>query len=179
MCLIKMDSLKLRKKIRVVPNLKKVEKCPEKPLEFYTNYALIVSETLKKSFFQKFLYWFLNKEKIEKSSVKDIQVRMFPFQNKNGRFLAGRCSNDGIIRIFPKRQKFFNKNLYENTNEIAGLYIKNRAMAALIHELLHMKYESDESKVKQLTRKYFEIFIHHPAVRTRYTNSIQKMLFAS
>jgi len=37
-------------------------------------------------------------------------------------------------------------------------YIKNRARATLIHELLHLKYKSNEEKVRQLTRKYFDVF---------------------
>ena len=37
-------------------------------------------------------------------------------------------------------------------------YVEGRARASLIHELLHLKYESDENKVKQLTKKYFTIF---------------------
>jgi len=37
-------------------------------------------------------------------------------------------------------------------------YIKNRAKAALIHELLHLKYEDNETKVRELTNKYFSIY---------------------
>ncbi|MFA5365124.1 MAG: hypothetical protein WC325_08105 [Candidatus Bathyarchaeia archaeon] len=173
-----MDNLKLTNKIRVVPNLKKVERCPENRLDFYTDYALVVSETLKKPLFQKFLDALLKREEIENASVKDIQIRMFPFQNENGKFLAGRCNSEGVIRIFPKRRMFFKRTLREHKNENAGCYLQNRAMAALIHEILHVKYESDESKVKQLTKKYFGIFVRHPAVRSQHMSNIQKMLFA-
>jgi hypothetical protein len=178
LCLIKMDSSTLKNKIRVVPNLKKIERCPEKRLEFYTDYALVVSEALKKPLFQTFLEGLLKREEIQKESVKDIQVRMFPFQNENGKFLAGRCNSEGVIRIFPKRRGFFKRTLNEQKDENAGFYLENRAMAALIHELLHVKYESDESKVKQLTKKYFGIFVRHPKVRAHYVHNIQKMLFA-
>lgn len=37
-------------------------------------------------------------------------------------------------------------------------YVTSRAKAALIHELLHIKYLSDENKVRKLTRKYFKIY---------------------
>jgi hypothetical protein len=89
---MKMDKPKLLNKIRVVSNPKKVEACPEKRLQFYTNYASAVSETLRKPLFQKFLNWMIKRENIEKKAVKDIQVRVFPFQNENGKSLAGRCT---------------------------------------------------------------------------------------
>jgi len=34
-------------------------------------------------------------------------------------------------------------------------YAGNRARAALIHELLHLKYTRDEKKVRELTKSYF------------------------
>ena len=177
LCRMKMNKSKLSNKIRVVSNPKKVESCPEKRLGFYTNYAVAVSETLRKPLFQKFLDWIVKREKIETAVVKDIQVRVFPFQNENGKFLAGRCNNEGVIRIFPKRQMFLKKKLQDHKKEKVRFYLKSRAMAALIHEILHVKYEGDESKVRQLTRKYFGIFIRHQNANTQHVHSIQKMVF--
>jgi len=168
---------KLSSKIRVVSNPKKVENCPEKRLQFYTNYALTVSETLRKPLFQKFLDWILNLEKIEKGAVKDIQVRVFPFQKENGKFLAGRCTDEGVIRIFPKRHGFLQKKVQIHKKEKVRFYLKSRAMATLIHEILHVKYEGAESKVRQLTRKYFSIFIRNQNPNTQNVHSIQKILF--
>ena len=173
-----MDKPKLSSKIRVVSNPKKIEGCPEKRLGFYTGYAAVVSETLRKPLFQKFLDWIIKKEKIEKRAVKDIQVRVFPFQKENGKFLAGRCNNEGVILIFPKRRSFLQKKMQDHKKEKVRFYLKSRAMAALIHELLHLKYESNESKVRQLTKKYFSIFIRHQNMNTESVNSIQNMLFA-
>lgn len=177
-CMTKMNRSKLSNKIRVVSNPKKVESCTEKRLNFYTNYAAAISETLKKPMFQKFLDGILQREKIEKAAVKDIQVRVFPFKKENGKFLAGRCSDEGVIRIFPKRQTFLEKKLQDHKKEKVRFYLRSRAMAALIHEILHVKYEGDESKVRQLTRKYFGIFIRHQNANTQHVYSIQKMLFA-
>jgi hypothetical protein len=174
----KMSQLTLSNKIRVVSNPKKVEACPEKRLQFYTNYASAVFETLRRPLFQKFLNWIIKREKIEKRAVKDIQVRVFPFQKENGRSLAGKCSDKGVILIFPKRRSFLQKKIQIHKKEKIRFYLKSRAMAALIHELLHLKYERNESKVRQLTEKYFSIFIRHQDVNADRANTIQNILFS-
>lgn len=174
-----MNKSKLSSKIRVVSNPKKVENCPEKGLKFYTNYASVVSETLRKPVFQRFLDWLIRREKIEKNSIKDIQVRVFPFRKENGKSVAGRCSNEGVILIFPKKRSFLQKKMQEHKKEKVRFYLKSRAIAALIHELLHIKYDSDESKVRQLTKKYFNIFIRHQTTNTQKAHSIKKILFAA
>jgi hypothetical protein len=176
---MKMDKPKLSNKIRVVSNPRKLENCPEKQLQFYTDYASAVSDTLRKPLFQKFLHWLMKREKIEKMAVNDIQVRVFPFKNENGRSLAGRCNSDGgVILIFPKRRSFLRKKLQNHKKEKIRFYLKSRAMAALIHELLHMKYEGNENKVRQLTEKYFGIFIRHQNPNAQNVHAIQKILFA-
>jgi len=172
-----MNKPKLSSKIRVVSNPKKVEDCPENCLRFYTNYASAVSETLRKPLFQKFLDWIIKREKIEKRAVKDIQVRVFPFQKENGKSLAGRCTDKGVILIFPKRRSFLQKKMQDHKKEKVRFYLKSRAMAALIHELLHLKYEDNESKVRQLTKKYFSIFFRHQKMNTQNTYSVHKILF--
>ena len=170
---------KLLSKIRVVSNPKKVESCPEKRLYFYTKYASVVSETLRKPMFQRFLDWILKRESIEKNAVKDIQVRVFPFQKESGKSVTGRCNNEGVILIFPKKRTFLQKKMQDHKKEKVSFYLKSRAMAALIHELLHVKYESNESKVRRLTKKYFSIFIRHQNMNTQKAHKIQKILFAS
>ena len=50
-------------------------------------------------------------------------------------------------------------------------------MAVLIHEILHIKYEGNEHKVRKLTKKYFNIFIRHQNPDPQRVNNIQKMLF--
>ena len=107
-----MESSGLSNKIRVVADSKKLENCSQHKLNFYNVYASVVSETLKKPFFQKFLHWILKKEGIEKKEVSDIQIRVFPLQKDNGNSLAGRCNtSQGIIHIFPKKQCFVKKKI--------------------------------------------------------------------
>jgi hypothetical protein len=172
-----MKKSKLSSKIRVVSNPKKVESYSEKGLHVYTKYASIVSKTLKKPIFQRFIDWLTKIERIENKAVKDIQIRVFPFRKENGKSVAGRCSKDGVILIFPKKWSFFQKKIEDHEKEKVNYYLKNRAMAALIHELLHVKYASNEDKVRRLTKKYFNIFIHHQKINNQMGSNNLKILF--
>jgi len=172
-----MDKRKLSNKIRVVSNRKKAVSCTEKRLRFYTNYASVVSASLRKPLFQRFLNWMVRRENIEKKSVKDIQVRVFPFQKENGKMLAGRCNHEGVILLFPKRRGFLQKKVVDHGKENVWFYIKSRARAALIHELLHVKYEGNESEVRQLTKIYFGMFIRHLNIPAKVLTGLQKSLF--
>ena len=173
-----MDSIRISKKIRVVSNPKKIEECSEKRLEFYTNYASAVSGTLNGPRFQRFLNWIIKREAIEKKAVKDIQVRVFPFEKKNGNFLAGRCNNEGVIQIFPKSRSVLQKKIQKHTKEKVRFYLKSRAIAALIHGVLHLKYVGNESKVRQLTKKYFSTFFHKQDVNAERLKTVKRMLFS-
>ena len=173
----KMQKLKLSSKIRMVANPQKVVKASERRLRFYTKYADFVLKTLKKPLFQKFLNWVIKRENIEGHMVKNIQVRVFPFQKENGKRLAGRWNSKGEILIYPKRLDFFRRMMRNGKKETVYFYIKCRAMATLIHELLHVKYLDDENNVRELTRKYFNIFIQRQNTQNSNSCSIQKMLF--
>ena len=173
----KMQKLKLSSKIRMVANPQKVVKASERRLRFYTKYADFVLKTLKKPLFQKFLNWVIKRENIEGHMVKNIQVRVFPFQKENGKRLAGRWNSKGEILIYPKRLDFFRRMMRNGKKETVYFYIKCRAMATLIHELLHVKYLDDENNVRELTRKYFNIFIQRQNTQNSNASGIQKMLF--
>lgn len=146
-------------------------------VSFYKKYAFIVFNTLSKPLFQKFLHWMLQKERIEKYRVKDVQIRMFPFINANGNGLAGKCNSKGEIRLYPKRRDFCRKQKREFGMENLNLYIKSRAKAALIHELLHLKYVDDEEKVRMLTEKYYNIFTRHQCKQDLHVRNIAEMIF--
>ncbi len=163
---------KLSGKIRRVVNRQKVTKF-SRNLRFYTRYAAFVSKALRKPRFQKFLKWIIKKEKIEENRIKDVQIRVLPFQKENGNGLAGRYKSRGAIFIYPKRFEFCQELVREHGKEKALSYIENRAQAALIHEFLHVKYASDEEKVRKLTKKYFSIF----ADNAQDVYDISKMLF--
>jgi len=105
-----------------------------------------------------FLKWVLKREKISKEEVKNVQIRMFPSIKNNGNPLIGKCNTQGEVFLYPKRFDRCRKKFQKMNPEGFRKYVEGRARASLIHELLHLKYESDENKVKQLTKKYFTIF---------------------
>jgi hypothetical protein len=167
---------KLSGKIRKVIHPQKVVKASEN-LRFYTKYAALVSKALRKPRFQTFLKWMLRREKIEEHRIKDIQIKTFPSVNKNGHGLAGKCNSRGQIRIYPKRLEFCQKQMQEFGKKNVKFYIKGRAKAALIHELLHLKYASDEKKVRELTKKYFNIFTKHQHTQNSNMHDTARMSF--
>lgn len=140
------------------PSQNLINKFSKKYVEFYFQYANVIAETLKRPPFQNFLNWIINEENIDKNRVTDIQVVIFPFKKKEGKGLAGRCSKKGRIKIYPRGIKFLNKLLKKTEEEKLDSYVKARAMSTLIHELLHIKYQDNEEKVKELTKNYFGIF---------------------
>ena len=164
-------------KMRITARSKKRVKSSENHISFYSMYAFVVFSTLRKPLFRKFLNWMLRKERIEENKVKDVQIRMFPFVKENGNGLAGKCNSKGEIRLYPKKLDFCRKQMQESGKENLNFYIKSRAKAALIHELLHLKYVSDEEKVRELTEKYFNIFTKHQNTQDLDVHNITKMLF--
>ena len=163
--------------MKITASSKKRAAFSKNHLHFYTKYAFVVFKTLRKPLFQKFLSWVLRREKIEEHKVKDVQIRMFPLRKENGNGLAGKCKREGKIFLYAKRLEFCREKTQELGKENINFYIKSRARAALIHELLHLKYESDEEKVRELTRRYFNIFIKHQHTQNSDAHKIAKMLF--
>ena len=164
-------------KMLITTRLEKYVESSENYVSFYTNYAFVVFNTLRRPLFQRFLNWMLRKERIEEREVKDVQIRMFPFIKENGNGLAGKCNSRGEIRLYPKQLEFFREKMQEFEKENVNFYIKSRAMASLIHELLHLKYVSNEGKVRKLTEKYFNIFTKHQRVQNLDAKNITKMIF--
>ncbi len=144
---------------------------------FYMKYASAVFKTLRKPLFQSFLRWVLKREDIEEHMVANVQVMVFPLQKENGKYIAGRCNSEGEIYIYPKRLDFCRKLRKRWGKEEFHFYIRNRARAALIHELLHVKYSSDEEQVRKLTRRYFKIFNRHRNTPNPNKHKVLKMLF--
>lgn len=147
-------------------------------INFYTKYASVILKSFKKPFFQKFLRWMLKREDIEEQNVEMVQIRTFPFRKKNGKFLRGRCLiQSGEIRIYPKRFESFPELLHKIGEKGIVSFAEDRAKATLIHELLHLKYTSDEDRVRKLTKKYFAIFDRHRNSEKQCIITIKKMLF--
>ena len=135
-------------------------------------------KSLKKQLFQNFIKWILKRENIKKDKIKNVQIRMFPFVKENGNSLAGKCNGKGEVFLYPKRQKSCKKITQKISSKGFLKYLKGRARATLIHELLHLKYESDEQRVKVLTKKYYSFFRKNigssPLVLRKYRNMIFK-----
>jgi hypothetical protein len=143
---------------------------------FYRGYAFFVRKTLRKPLFQQFLRWLLKRENIDKGLIKDVQIRVLPYHKENGNSLAGRRKRDGRIFIFPKSFKFYKGLEAKHGSEVAHSYIRSRAWATLIHEILHAKYSSDEERVRKLTERYFNIYARSPKTE-EFDNVIGDILF--
>lgn len=173
-----MQNQKLSSKMRITVSPQKLEEFSEKQAKFYTKYAAVACKTLGNSLFQGFLDWMMQRENIDNHIVTNVHVRMLPFRKENGNGLAGKLNRKGEIFIYPKRLEFCRRLMQDFEKVSVYFYIKARAMATLIHELLHIKYSRDENKVRQLTKKYFRIFTHHKSTQNVNANPILKMLFS-
>jgi len=163
-------------KITVSPE--KLEKLSQNQVGFYMKYASFVLRTLGRPSFLKFLCWMLRRENIEEHKIRDVQVRVFPLRKENGRGLAGNCNTErGEIQIYPKTLNFCQGLMQESGKDKFVLYAGSRARAALIHELLHLKYADNEDKVRELTEEYFAVFTQNRSAQDSQTPNIYDMLF--
>jgi hypothetical protein len=171
-------TLPLSSKMRISVDHEKLGNFSQNHVKFYLKYSSFVFKALKKHSFQKFLRWMLKKEKIEEQIVNAVHVKVLPFRRKNGKGVAGNCNTArGRIRIYPKTIKFcqiFKQKFGLNT---LLAYAGNRARAALIHELLHLKYEENEKTVRELAKDYFYIFTQKQYTQSDNSLFIYTMIF--
>lgn len=144
-------------RIKIVASIKKGNKKGSHS-KFYGKYSVVVFRCLRNPVFLKFVNWLLKREGILEKNVKSVQIRMFPSVKNNGNSLIGRCSPQGVVLLYPKKVALCKKKFQKMNPKGFRKYVEGRARASLIHELLHLKYEGDENRVKQLTKKYFTIF---------------------
>jgi hypothetical protein len=168
----------LSNRIKIKPLRNSTTRIPKEHMFFYTGYASFVGKALRKPIFQRFLRWLLKRENIDKHLIKDIKIRILPYQKDNGKSLAGRRKRNGSISIFPKSLQFYRGLKAEHGSEIARTYVKSRAWATLIHEILHAKYSSDEERVRRLTERYFSIYVGNPKTGD-FDSVILEILFNS
>ena len=164
--------------MRISVNHEELENFSQSHVKFYLKYSSFVFKALKKPSFQKFLHFMLKKEKIEEQTVSAVHVKVLPFRRKSGKGVAGKCNTArGRIRIYPKTIKFCQifKQKFGRTNLLA--YAGNRARAALIHELLHLKYAEDEKTVRELAKDYFCTFTQKQHIHSSRSLFIYKMIF--
>ena len=168
----------LSDRIAITVHPEKLEKFSQEHAGFYVKYASVVLRTLKRPLFQKFLLWMLRKENIETQTIRKIEIRVLPFRRRNGNGLAGNCNTYiGKIRIYPRTLKFCQRLIQDFGKDGFASYVRIRARAALIHELLHLKYEKDERKVRELTKRYFSIFAHNRVTKDSHVSHIYTILF--
>jgi hypothetical protein len=171
-------NFQLSSKMRISVDPAKLENFSQNNVNFYLKYSSFVFKVLKRPAFQKFLRWMLRKERIAEHSVSAVQVKVLPFVRKNGKGVAGKCNTArGRIRIYPKPIKFcqvFKQKFGRNT---LLAYAGNRARAALIHELLHLKYAEDEKTVRELSKDYFGIFTQKQCSQSASSVFIYTMIF--
>jgi hypothetical protein len=152
----------------------------ESNASFYSKYSSFTLKALGRKSFQNFLGRMLTIEHIDETTVNTIDINVYPAPRKNGNNIAGKCNiSKGKIRIYPKPIKFciFFKNKFGKNTLFA--YAGNRARAALIHELLHLKYASDETKVRELTKTYFSAYSGRRPQQNSNEMLIYKLLFLS
>jgi hypothetical protein len=134
---------------------------------FYSNYSRFVLKALSKYSFQEFLYWMLLTENIEEKNVNAVFIKVYPAARKNGFSIVGKCNiYSGRIRIYPKTSRFCDAFSRKFGKNILISYVGNRARAALIHEVLHLKYANDEQKVRELTEYYYCVYMKRQLAKT-------------
>jgi hypothetical protein len=168
----------LSSKIKITVGPGKPEGFSQRHVGFYLNYSSFVLRALRRPSFQKFLQWMLRRERIQAQMVGAVDVKIFPLRRKNGKGLAGNCDTTrGKIRIYPKTVRFCREFTQKFGKSTLLMYAGSRARAALIHELLHLKYAADEKRVRELARKYFFAFTRRKPSETSQPLSIYEMVF--
>jgi len=131
-----------------------------KHTSFYTKYARFTLKALRKASFQEFLEYIILAENINETTVNAVNVEIFPEKRKKGYAIIGRCNtNSGKIRIYPRTIDFCTAFKKKFGKEFLVSYVGYKARAALLHELLHLKYANDEKRVRELTESYFSVYI--------------------
>jgi hypothetical protein len=165
-------------KMRISVDHEKLGNFSQNHVKFYLKYSSFVFRALRKPSFQKFLQWMLKREKIAEQAVRAVHIRALPLRRKNGKGVAGKCNTArGRIRIYPKTMKFCKIFMQKFGRNTLLVYAGNRARAALIHELLHLKYIADEKTVRELAKDYFCIFTQKQHLQSVRSLFIYRMIF--
>ena len=167
-----MSSARIRKVLQQGKNPKLQEN-----IGFYTNYAAFVLRVLRKPRFQNFLKWMMKREEIDDNMVEEVRVMILPYCKENGKSLVGKWDGEGQISIYPKKAQLLRNLAKKFDARMARFYVKCRARAALIHEILHTKYRSNEDEVRRLTKKYFHIFLRNHKTENANKNVVFSILF--
>ena len=143
--------------MKILNHPPKQESLKPKPrtLQIYHRYAQLVLSALQHARFQRFLSWLLRNEHILQQQIKAIHIRTLPQAKRNGRHLNGTATSSGIITLYPPATtKHLEDAASNQSKEFALEFVRWRARATLIHELLHYKYRHQEHRVRKLTQRY-------------------------
>lgn len=152
---------------------------PATNYNFYSKYSRFTLKALRKTAFQDFLSDMLKFENIPQKTIDSVRIQVFPAPRKNGSTIAGKCNTvKGKIRIYPKPVKFCYTFKKEYGRNILVAYAASRARASLIHELLHLKYTSDEDQVRKLTKKYYFELLKKGNTNNSGALSVYNLIFA-
>ncbi|MCW4045184.1 MAG: hypothetical protein NWE94_06680 [Candidatus Bathyarchaeota archaeon] len=174
------EAFSLSGKIKINVESKKIGNFSQNQVRFYLKYSSFVFRVLKKTSFQNFLNWMLKKERIAEQAVSAVHVKVLPLRRNNGKSIAGICDTvRGRIRIYPKTIKFCQAFTQKFGRGSLLKYAGNRARAALIHELLHLKYVEDEKTVRELAREYFYLFTQKQYAPSSHSLRLCTMIFAA
>jgi hypothetical protein len=127
-------------------------------VQAYERFAHLATQALKDPTYQRFLRRVIAREQMAETKIAHIQVKTFPHVKSNGRRLVGRSNGDGEIALYPQGLRRIRTMRRRWGVEASRLYVKSRARAALLHELLHLKYRDREQKVRVLTRRYYRAY---------------------
>jgi hypothetical protein len=110
----------------------------------------------------------LKKERIEQQTVRTVQINVLPLRGKKGKGIAGNCdAARGRIQIYPKTINFCQIFKEKFGRDALLLYAENRARAAIIHGLLHLKYIEDEKRLENYPRNIFVSSLKNNTLRVR------------
>lgn len=172
------EACALSNKMKVTATIGKRGFFSQNHYSFYMNYSSFVFKSLKSASFQRFLSWMLRIEKIDEQTVRVVHVKVFPFRRRKSKGLAGDCAPaEGKIRIYPKTVKFCRTFTKKFGKHNLLVYAGNRARAALIHELLHLKYIKDEKTVRALAEEYFFTFIQKQSASSACNLWVYTLIF--
>jgi len=149
----------------------------QRTLQIYHRYAEHVLSALQHARFQRFLGWLLRHERIPWQQIQAIHIRTLPQTKTNGRHLNGTATSNGVITLYPPATTKHPEGVAANqSKEFTLEYVRWRARATLIHELLHYKYLHRERRVRKLTRRYTR---HYMQPTTHMMNRVFTRIFRS
>ena len=147
-----------------------MEKFSKSETKFYFKYADLVTAALMMPEVQAFIESMAKKETLDIEKIKDVRVMVFPFRSTefeqkyaeyremtNEMGCIGTWNETrGIISIYPIMTDPEPSAMRVLEDETVVCFIAIKAITALLEEVLHIKYNQEYMKRKNLTRDELE-----------------------